>query len=175
MAQLNTVLSEGVNVAKKKKRKKVAVSGASCLADLRDIKVKLENGEEVWLNLAAELYIPDDVDELIEATTRAPARYAFWAYQTERALRRVRELERKLIDKEGHANLFYRKYYDGRAEDFTEDMIRSSVDISSEVKVLRRRLNTARYDYGIFRSMRDSMDHYNNNLRRVLAVRVHDS
>lgn len=144
--------------------------GEDYLSTVESIQIKLEDGSPASFSLAAECFIPDDPKSCVKEARDAHSRYAFWAYQTERALNAVRRIEASTAKVEGEADLIHRKRYDDiENEDYTETMIRSSVDIDASVAVSRAKLRKARHHYGILRCVRDAMEHRCNTLRRLVA------
>jgi len=134
--------------------------GEDYLSSLERIEIRLENGEKVDFSWETELSIPDGPDEQLRAARKAPARLAFFAYQAERMLHKVRTLEGELAENEGLADLTWRKYYEEHtSEEYTEQMIRSRIAMDGKVKTTKINLNYARKCYGYLRALRDSLDH----------------
>jgi hypothetical protein len=147
--------------------KKVA---ADYVKHIPEIELTMDNGEVVRLSPAAELHIPSDPFMLRKALEKAPGGLAFWSYQTERALKRCRDLERALAHKEGVSSLTYREWYDSELKQkYTEDMIRSRVSIDAAVDKLRTDLNAARDLYGVLRATRDAVEHRIFALRKLIG------
>ena len=150
----------------KKKRK----HGEDYLETIAAINIRLEGGEDVEFDLAEELHVPTDPDLVLAELRAIPARLAFWAYQTERALGVVRNVEHELGKVESENDLIFRKWYDEETDEtYTEAMIRARVSLDEKVKHLRVKLNGARKNYGILRSARDAMEHRSFVLRRIVA------
>ena len=132
----------------------------STLASLSHITVILENGQHVKFSVAKELSLPDDPDGLLHAARHAHERYAFWAYQTERALKKVRAEELKCDDTDGHFGMHYRRYLlESHEFNVTETAVSDCKSMNKDVKSARAQANAARHTYGVFRSMRDAMRH----------------
>lgn len=128
------------------------------LPSLSHITVILENGHQHSFSIAKELALPDDPDELLKAAQHAHERYAFWAYQTERALKKLRAEELKCDDTEGSHGMHYRKWLLDQPEyNQTEGAVKNCLDMNTVVKTARAKANSARYTYGVFRAMRDAM------------------
>lgn len=139
---------------------------ADALSSVKALRVRLENGEEVTLDVAKELAIPTDPDELVAAGRRAPAQLAFVGYQTERALERLRKAEERLAKEEGKQYLVYRHWYETEeCVEPTEAMIRSRVDQDAKVRPFRIALRARKLEYGLLRAVRDAVH------RRVSMVR----
>ena len=140
------------------------------LPSLSNITVTLENGQQVSFSIAKELALPDDPDGLLYAAQHAHDRYAFWAYQTERALKKLRAEELKCEDVEGSYGMHYRKWLLDQPEyNQTEGAVKNCLDMNNEVKHARAKANAARYTYGVLRSMRDSMYHRCFTVNRLIG------
>lgn len=147
-----------------------AASGEDLLKKLGPITIELENHQTVMLKAASELHIPDDPGALIEAEKRAAARYAFWAYQTEVQMGRVRALQRKLEMKEGQGDTTFRTYIMEFCKwDVTETAVSGLKDIDPTIGTLRVALNRARKEYGILRVMKEALNHRCFALGRLVA------
>lgn len=145
--------------------------GEDFLAGVAAIALTLENGEKVRFNIARETAIPSD-DTLLRTAKRAAARLAFWAYQTERALARVREHERVLAQVEGRAYQYFRIYYtDHEGVDVTEAMLRAAIDQDPKVRAARISLNVRRNEHGLLRAVREAVDHRAWMVRALLTRR----
>jgi len=152
-----------------RRREQRTAQAEDYLADVAAITIKLENGEEVELDIASETYVPTDSEELAEAARRSPAKLAFWAYQTERALEDLRRQEQHLVQYEGRNYDLYRVYFtDEQAVDPTEAMIRAKLDQDSEVRRWRLALRRRRREYGLLRAVRDAVDRRDSVLRTLL-------
>ena len=159
------------------RRRKPAASsevlrGEEALPDVESITLTLEDGRKATFNLADELAIPTDPDELRLEATRAPARYSFWSYQTERALSAVRKQEKRLAEAESLAHLLWVKYYkDHTAESYiSNDTIRAHVAKESDVMSARIHLNSLRREYGMLRAVRDSQDHRTRMIHKLVLT-----
>jgi hypothetical protein len=147
-----------------------ALSSDKLLKKLGSITVQLENKQAVSLNVAAELRIPDGPDAIIEAQRHAAERFAFWAYQTEIQMGRVRAAQRKLEMKEGQGDLTFRKYIMLECEwDVTEAGVNAMKDMDAAIGSLRVALNAARKEYGILRAMKEALNHRCFALDRLVA------
>lgn len=143
--------------------------GEDYLDQVEDIRIKLENGTEVVLQPREELRVPTGPDEIRDECREGPSRLAFWAYQENRALSKVRTIERELAKLEGQTNLVYRKFLTDEGEPVTESIIRSRVDIETEVETKRIQLNAAQTNYGFIRATRDALEHRMYVLRKLVA------
>jgi len=146
-------------------------SGADFVTRLPALTLKMEDGSEHTFKWSTEVQIPDDSIAQRREYQRSPAQYAFWSYQTERALREVRELEKALLHLEGETNLVYRRWYvEEKKEDYTEGQIRSRVDTDARVGEQRDLLNSARGMYGSLRALRDAIESRGHVLRQLLQL-----
>lgn len=146
--------------------------GEDLIGELEAIRIKLENGQEHVFNRKEELSTPDGRLETLRAAREAPGRYAFWAYQADRALNAVRRLEIDLSRIEGETYLVHRKFLqDHTDEDYISDhMIRSHAAIDQKVTTAKIKLNRARKQYNLLRSMRIALEHRCYFLRRLIAL-----
>lgn len=152
------------SVQKKRQRSESLLKGIAAL------KVKLESGQEVELSLSAELAIPDGPDELVNAARHGAERYAFWAYQYERALGRLRAEESKLVTVEGTWGQIWRKNIMENTEwDVTEKAVEEGKGIQPEVRDARITVNAVRKEAGILRAVKDAMNHRCFALDRLVA------
>lgn len=155
----------------KPRRNKPRVS-EDYLRDLTSVTIRLESGEDVRLNIARETRIPADPDRLKEAARTAPARLAFWAYQSERALAALRKTEREAARIEGYHYQVYRKLYEEHENvDPTEAMLRAAVDQDPKVRAARIALSSRKTEYGTLRAVRDAVEHRSWMLRTLLQHR----
>lgn len=159
------------------RRRKPAASsevlrGEEALPDVESLTLTLEDGRKATFHIADELAIPADPDALRIEATRAPARYAFWSYQTERALSAVRKQEKRLAETEAEAHLLWTTYYrDHTAETYiSNDTVRSHVAKESDVMSARIRLNSLRREYGMLRAVRDSLDHRTRMIHKLVLT-----
>jgi len=153
-----------------------AKHGEHYLASTAAIKITLENGTVATFNLRAELRIPDDPDEMIEEFTNAPERIAFWAYQAEQQLAKVRECERKLAEVEGKAFLTFRTYLEDEAGStqnggmrISDHHVRACLDIDDPVAAARKNLNSERRQYGVLRETSDALRNRLWVLKRLVS------
>lgn len=146
--------------------------GEEALPDVESLTLKLEDGRKATFRIADELAIPTDPDQMRMEATRAPARYAFWSYQTERALAAVRKQEKRLAEAEALTHLLWTKYYkEHTAETYiSNDTIRSHVAQESDVMSARIHLNSLRREYGMIRAVRDSLDHRTRMLHKLVLT-----
>lgn len=151
--------------------KRTARSSEDYLANIEAVTIRLENGEAVKLKVEREVRIPTDPDRLIEAARKAPARLAFWAYQSERALAALRKQERETARVEGFTYQVYRKVYEEDGQEPTEAMIRAAVDQDPKVRTARIALSSRKTEYGTLRAVRDAVEHRSWMLRSLLQHR----
>lgn len=143
-----------------RKRKPRTPHGEDSLSDIESIEIVLEDGRKATFSMDAELCIPSDPDLLFAEAERAPARYAFWSYQTERALSTLRKAEAEYDRMVAGKELLWRKYYnDHTAEAPTNDMVRARVDQENDVLRAKNRLTSRKREYGILRALRDAQAH----------------
>lgn len=146
------------------------LSSADLLKKIGSVKVTLENGQVVALSVAKELHIPDGPVKLLKAQQEASARYAFWAYQAEIQMGRVRALQHKLQLKEGQGDVTFRKYIILECEwEVTEAGVNALKDVDPTIGSLRVALNRARRGYGILRAMKEAHNHRCFALDRLVA------
>jgi hypothetical protein len=144
------------------------LNGETFLGELKSIEIKLESGKIVTFDIASELAIPRDPDEMREAAMNAHSRLAFWAYQEQRALQIVRQQEKTLDEVEAHAHLIWRKYYDDLSTEFaTNDMIKSRLALEPTVQSARIRLQSFKHQYGVIRALKESLEHRCHLLRKT--------
>jgi hypothetical protein len=123
------------------------------------IRVKLEGDKVVHFDPHEELLIPDAPREIKSEAKKAPARFAFWAYQAERVLAKVRELEAELDRAVAEADLIHRNWRAEEAGEYREGEIRSYVQRDKPVVTLRRALKDTREHYGLLRAIKDAHEH----------------
>lgn len=155
-------------------RKKLGVDrhGEDLLRGIESIDIKLESGETVTVKMAGELDVPDDPRLIMREAKRAPARLAFWSYQTERALARLRAKEREHGKAEGEAYVKCRGYVQGTIVDIaTEPNVRAHLSAfeTHELKTAKDDLAAAQIQYGVLRALRDASEHRSHLLRRLIA------
>lgn len=148
---------------------KERAKGALHLSDVAQVTLVLESKATVVFTPDDEMAIPTDPAEMRQAALRAPAQLAFWSYQTERALRDVRQTEYELTKVEGEMSLVYRQWFLSQKNTYTEDMVRSRVSVDAKVDALRNQLLTVREIYGIIRATRDSVEHRCYVLRKIIG------
>jgi len=147
------------------KKKATAKHGEDYLSDLQSIKLTLDNGKKVELDWKEEVWIPDDPVGVLREAKRATSRYAFWAYQAERALQRVRKLEMDEAAMSGEKDYAYRLMFNNQEKlsdnafglQPTETLIKGHVANDTDVKTARVKLNGARRDYGVLRAVAEAM------------------
>lgn len=155
-----------------KKRVRKRVHGEDYLDQIEAVRLTLEDGSSVQFNFAVELRISRDPERIIIEATRAPARLAFWAYQCERCLSKLRAQERVWDDLRGTAYVQQRRHIDEHTTDMpTEANIQARLDVHPDLKAPKELLDRLRKQYGVLRSLRDALDHRTHVLRRLLAQR----
>lgn len=134
------------------------------------VTITLEDGERVKLRVRPEVTIPEDPVKMERAARRAPARLAFWAYQTEIALSRVRKAELALGQVQGlEYEIHRRDLMENQGRVVTEPMLRASLDHRSpQIRAAMIALNARRREYGVLRSIRDAVDHRAWTMRTLL-------
>lgn len=163
--------------AKTGKRSPRSRHSEGLLVGLEKVTLTLEDKTEVTLNVSEELRIPEGSIPIWKASRKAPARYAFWAYQTARALASVRFTEQLLVEKSAEVNTVMRRAIsdgdmDGvlgmTVEAHHYGVVDSMVNQDKEVKELARRLMKRREMYELLRAIRDAMEHRTFILRKML-------
>lgn len=157
-----------------KRASKEVIHGEDALPDIESVDIKLANGRTVTFEVHRELHVPTDPDKIVEASSKSPARYAFWAAQAERALAHVRRLEFRFAQAEAVVDLRVRESYrQGLMKDtedwYTERKVTSIVVKEPEVKSAQTKLNEAKYRYGVLRSIRNAVEHRGFVLRTLVA------
>lgn len=146
--------------------------GEDCLSHVESITLIMENEVSVTFEIASELGISDTDVGLAQDATTSAARYAFWAYQTERALLTVKECERDTADFEACTYLAWRK--DGLLNHGglpTEGYLRSMLDADRQVRRKREKLADVRHEYAIVRAVRDAVAK-RHEILRTLTMRL---
>ena len=140
------------------------------LSRVSRISVKLENGEVQEFSPAEELRIPDDPAGLVAEARKVSARFAFWAYQEELQLGRVRALERRLeLVESMYDQPARRALHETTPSGITESAVRACITGTPEVRKVRVLLDKARKEYGLLRAMRRAMDHKCFAVDRLVA------
>jgi hypothetical protein len=143
---------------------------ADTLSGVAALQVRLENGEMVTFDMRELLEIPTDFDELLEAGRRAPAQCAFWNYQTERYLDRLRRAEAKLDEEEAKQYLVYRHWYEvEECVEPTEAMVRARLSQDSKIRSFRIALRARKKEYGAVRAVRDSVNSRVHMVRTLIG------
>ena len=157
--------------AKKRSSARAALrTAADVLSDIAALRVALESGEVVELDLAKELEIPRDPAALAKAARRAPAQVAFWNYQTERALDKVRGAETKLAEEEGKHHIYWKAWYEQEENETPpQGTLRARLDCDLELRRFRVALRARRKEYGRLRAVRDAVDHRAWTVRTLIG------
>jgi len=144
--------------------------GESFLHNIEEITIRLEDGDELRVDLRRELHTPEDPVHLRHAMARAPARFAFWAYQYERANAEVKKAEHELAQEEAIVWHIYKKQFDdifGR--NYYHNIITQRVNADESVLDKRRHVADAQKHAGILRALRDAVQHRIYVLRALAA------
>lgn len=151
---------------------------ADLLADLQEIKLKLESGKSVRLNIAKEVSIPESDTHRHRELMKAPARLAFWSYQRDRSLRKVREQENELAKITAEASMSVRLMLDsGHWEPALEHdyssktygLLDRMTDQQEPVVNARQELVRLRYEHDVLNSITRAVEQKCFALRRLLA------
>lgn len=134
------------------------VHGEDALAGIEAVKIRLENGAIVTHRVADELAVPEDPRQLEIAARKSSARLAYWLYQTELALDAVRTLERELDTLRGILDFRYRANFMESEGDYREGMVSAAVNIDRDAIQLRKKLDHARKQHGLLRSVSKAME-----------------
>jgi len=140
------------------------------------VAVELEGGRVCRFSVADELSIPSGAGGMSREAREAAARYGFWATQTERALRRVRDRERRLRELRAEVYFSVRVTLE-RDTDFdhvSEAMVEAGVGVVPKVRTLDKSLDSARARYGQCRAMRDGWDVKCRMLARLIGQPMRD-
>jgi len=140
----------------------VTPAGTRVICDakgVKEVRLVLESGQVCHLNVQRELKLPNDPEQVWEAAEEALARYTFWSYQTERALRKVSQLQDQLEDVRGVAHLDCRVRL--QREAMTNDafdpkqfgVVAAMVSTIPEVNRVSKELREARFVYGVLRGI----------------------
>ena len=148
--------------------------GEDVLPNVRDVSIKLDSGERVRFNLAAEVGVPRNPLVMIREARRAPARVLFWSAQLARADAEVRKHRRRVSQMEGTVAQKARAYYHkGSDERFVTDrMVNAVVDTVSEVRDVRVSLDTAEVQRDMIRAVYDAVVHRCYVLRKLVGLKV---
>lgn len=144
------------------------------LGSLRSMQMTLDNGKQVTLDVAAELEPPTGVADAQEKAVRCSQRLAFWAYQYERVLARLRVAEanherlvgmtairaRNLLER-GDSDADFATRFIG---DFS---VKARVDADKEVHKSKLALVDLRLQLGMLRAVRDAVSNHAFALRRL--------
>lgn len=148
--------------------------GEELLSEIQEISIRLESGKVAKLSIANELAISDDPDELFEQALSAHSRYAFWAYQAERAMAQLRQAEADFAKLEGDRRYRYEKV--ARDEDRYTSAATIGGLVAGDPKLEKQRkgLIELRTHWTIMRAVADALDHRTHLLRRLIA-KDHDA
>lgn len=139
------------------------------LARIASVSVRMEDKSVVKLDVADEVRIPKDMDDIRDAASESPARIAFWSYQAARAAaehRRVKIMHLRVI---GRAYLRYHKYIDVETSDMpTKNLVGAYVRNDAEVRASRIALSDAQRQSDVIRAVRDAVQHRGYVLQMLL-------
>ena len=148
--------------------------GEQVLADLESVTIILENGRRQRFRIDAELSVSDDPVELHAQALTAHARYAFWSYQADRALQRLREAEAAHAKIEGETRYAYARTLKDEDRYTSHSTVEGLVSSDPKVETSKKHLNDVRGDWSILRTVAGALDHRAHLLRRLLA-KDHDA
>jgi tRNA threonylcarbamoyladenosine modification (KEOPS) complex Pcc1 subunit len=130
----------------------------------------LENGKQVSIDVDAELRIPIDPREVIEALSEAPAQYTFIAYHAERAEQAARRLQDELRNKEGQAYSIYRAaMLEHMGNTFTDSSVHARVNSDATILDIRRQASHAWEAANVLRQVAEGVRHRITSLRAIAA------
>jgi hypothetical protein len=159
-------------MARRVTRKKLSNDYLDCL---EKITIVLESDKHIEFSIATELEIPASQEGQRKALCSAPARMMFWAYQSERALKAVRDCEDRLDEAHAEKYLLARDHIINEPQwdttKPTEALIRSIRDQQSDIIDLKEKLSELREGYGIIRSLKEACEHRAFALRKLLTER----
>lgn len=144
--------------------------GESFLSNIEEITIRLENGDSLRVDIARELHTPEDPVHLRHALARAPARFAFWAYQYERANAEVKKAEHALAQEEAVVWYMYKRDFDEKlGRNYYHNIVTQRVNADEHVLDKRRHVADAQKQAGILRALRDAAQHRIYVLRALAA------
>lgn len=139
------------------------------LSDIKSVAIAMENGKILMFNIHEELFIPVDADGIRKEASLAPSRYAFWAYQVERAFHRLREVEDEVRRSEGRTDLIYRKGLTFEFGEYREGEVKSFVSVDGTLMKARRKLAGMKEHVGILQAVKEAHDHRCKILTRLVS------
>ena len=143
--------------------------GEELLSEIESISIRLEGGKVAKLSVADELAVSDDPEELYHQALTAHSRYAFWAYQAERALAQLRAAEAEFAKEEGNKRYGYSRAAKEQDRYTASATIDGLVASDPKLEKLRKGLIDLRTHWTILRSVADALDHRAHLLRRLIA------
>lgn len=143
--------------------------GEHVLAEVESITIVLENGRKQSFKIDRELEVSDDPAEMHEQALTAHARYAFWSYQADRALERLREAEADHARLEGTKRYGYVRTLKEQDQFTSNTTIEGLLQTDPKIESSRKRLNALRADWTILKTVAGALDHRAHLLRRLLA------
>lgn len=151
--------------------KKTIRRGEDYLSCLAPLQLLLEDGNTYVFRMADEVPpIPEDPRELLSELRKSASRLAFWAWQEQRALGQLRQVERTLAEREGIEYRTVRRLLSehGDMEMPTEGNIRAMLAFAPALKTEKDLLAEAQRRYGQVRALREALEHRSHSLRRLV-------
>ena len=154
---------------KKKAARRKMLHGEDVLCDIESIVVILENGKKQRFKIERELAVSDDPEVIHQQAMTAHARYAFWSYQAERSLSRLRLAEVEHAARLGHMRYGYSKHLKEEDRYTSSATIEGMLAQDPDVEAEKKRLIQLREDWTILRAVADALEHRTHLLRRLIA------
>lgn len=144
--------------------------GEQFLDNIEEFTLTLEDGTVLRVDIQRELQTPDDPIHVRYALMRAPARFAFWAYQYERAQALAKKAEQELVQEEAIVWHVYKQQFDAAlGRNYYHNIIQRRVDADEGVLDKRRHLVETQKHAGLLRALRDAVQHRIFVLRTLAA------
>lgn len=143
--------------------------GENALSEIEAITIVLESGRKATFSIESELAVSGDPDDIYAQAQIAHSRFAFWAYQAERALSALRTAETAFAAIEGTRRFAYAKTIKDEDRYASSAVIEGMLASDPEVQKGREGLNSLREHWNILRSVAAALDHRTHLLRRLLA------
>ncbi len=143
--------------------------GEDVLSEVEAITLVLESGRKATFSIADELAVAGDPDDLLAQANTAHARFAFWAYQAERALSSLRTAETRFASVEGTRRFAYSKTIKDDDRYASSAVIEGMLASDQEIQKGREDLNSLRAHWNILRAVASALEHRTHLLRRLLA------
>lgn len=142
--------------------------GEEALSEIEALTLRLDSGKVVTFTIADQLRIPSNPVEIIKEAKQAPARLAFWRAQAARAAQRARDLERRYNYTVASYDLTHRVANNDADGEYTERLVRSQVDVTREVVQALQKLNRAKEQAELLKSVADAVEHRTYVLRTLV-------